>query len=220
MRRLLTTTFLIGLTTGAAQASQVYFNDFDGGLGLGGAGAIVGAQGYDGVNGIAGSFWFNDTRSLASTFSLSGLGAHDWLTLSFDIAFIDSWDGAIGRIFGDDFLNIVVDGATRLITTNFGGLGGELSDGVYGFFGFTAKYDDEAYRYSATLRHSASTADFSIFADGRKWQAGADESWAIDNLSVTIGSDIVATPLPASAATLLAGVGLLAGAGRRRRRTR
>ena len=147
MLRILTTSSLLCLMAPAASATTVFFDDFEGPTSVTGAGGIESAQGYSGVNGIAGSFWRNDTKSLATTLSLSNLAPHTLMTLEFDIAFIDSWDGAIGRIYGDDFFNIVVDGVTQLITTNFGGLGNELSDGVYGYFGFTQKYDDEAYRH-------------------------------------------------------------------------
>lgn len=206
----------LAVSAGHADAAQVYFNDFEHGTGLGGAGEIVDVQGYDGVNGISGSFWFNDTKvpspvgtqTIPSTLELAGLGAHNILTLSFDIAFIDSWDGVIGRVFGDDYFNIVLDDLTVLQTTNFGGLADELSDGVYGFFGFTERYDDEAYRYSAIVPHIGSTASFSFFADGRKWQAGADESWAIDNLSISTGWAPV--PAPASLLLLASGLGFIA----------
>ena len=224
MRRLLTTTILFGLVGTATQAAQVYFNDFDGGIGLGGSGAIVDAQGYDGVNGISGSFWHLATEKYRgieeSTLSLSGLGAHDHLTISFDIAFIDSWDGLRTRErHGEDYFNIVIDGVTRLVTTNFGGLGGELTDMALGFYGFTERYDDEAYRYSATFRHSSDTAAFSFFADGAGWQGKMDESWAIDNLSITTGSsDLVSAPVPAALPLMLAGLGALGFAGMRRRK--
>lgn len=218
MKRVLTIAAMLGITASAAGAAPVYFDDFEGLSAVGGAGGVESAQGYDGVNGIAGSFWRNDTKSLATTLSLSGLAAHSLMTLEFDIAFIDSWDGAIGRIYGDDFFNIVVDGVTQLITTNFGGLGNELSDGVYGFFGFREKYDDEAYRLSTTFAHSGDTADISFFANGKKWQAGLDESWAIDNLTVSTNADLSAVPLPGALPLMLGGLGLMAfGMGRRRK---
>ncbi|MEQ9038156.1 MAG: hypothetical protein RIE24_07370 [Silicimonas sp.] len=218
MKRVLTIAAMLGITASAVGAAPVYFDDFEGLSAVGGAGGVESAQGYDGVNGIAGSFWRNDTKSLATTLSLSGLAAHSLMTLEFDIAFIDSWDGAIGRIYGDDFFNIVVDGVTQLITTNFGGLGNELSDGVYGFFGFREKYDDEAYRLSTTFAHSGDTADISFFANGKKWQAGLDESWAIDNLTVSTNADLSAVPLPGALPLMLGGLGLMAfGMGRRRK---
>ena len=223
MRRLLTTTVLMSFAATAAQAKLVYFNDFEGGIGLDGVGAIVDTEGYDGVNGISGAFWHNVTEKYRgfseSTLSLAGIGAHDFLTISFDIAFIDSWDGDIGRErYGDDFFNIVIDGMTKLVTTNFGGIGDELSDEAVGFYGFNDRYDDEAYSYSATFAHTSDSAIFSFFADGAGWQGKMDESWAIDNLSITAGSDAVATvPVPAALPLMLAGLGALGWAGRRRR---
>lgn len=219
MQRILTTAAVLGFMASAATATTVFYDDFEGASGLAGAGGIESAQGYHGVNGIDGSFWRNDTKSLATTLSLSGLARHTLMTLEFDIAFIDSWDGAIGRIYGDDFFNIMVDGVTQLITTNFGGLGDELKDGVYGYFGFTAKYDDEAYRLSTTFAHSGDSADISFFANGRKWQAGMDESWAIDNLRVSTNADVGIVPVPATLPLLAGGLGFLVfGFGRRNRK--
>lgn len=156
------------LSAAASEPRTVYFDDFEGPSAMTGAGGVEGAQGYDGVNGVAGSFWRNDSRSLATTPSLSGLGLHDGMTLEFDIAVIDSWVGAIGHIFGDDFFNIVVDSVTRLVTANFGGLGDALSHGVTGFFGFNPRYDDEARRLSTSFVHDADSAEIALFADGRR----------------------------------------------------
>ncbi|WP_347309861.1 hypothetical protein [Defluviimonas sp. SAOS-178_SWC] len=215
MRRVLAIAAALGLWASAAGAASVYFDDFEAPGAVGGAGGSVSSEGYDGVNGISGSFWRNDTKSLSTTLSLSGLKAHTLMTMEFDIAFIDSWDGAIGRIYGDDFFNVLVDGVQVLLTTNFGGLAGELTDGVYGFFGFNPKYDDEAYRVSTTFAHKGSTADFSFFANGVKWQAGMDESWAIDNLRISTNA-MAPVPLPGGLAALAGAVGLLAfGRGRK-----
>lgn len=171
------------------------------------------------MNGIAGSFWRNDSR-LATTLILSGLGPHDGMTLEFDIAFIDSWDGAIGRIFGDDFFNIVAGGVTRLVTANFGGLGDALSDGVTGFFGFNPRYDDEACRLSTSFAHDADSAEIALCAEGRRWQAGLDESWAIENLRVSVsGTSPAVVPLPDGLPLRAGGIALLVLAGWRRRRT-
>jgi len=224
MKRAFMAAFALCFAASAAEASQVYFNDFEGGIGLGGNGEIVGVEGYEGVNGITGSFWHNETEKYRgveeSTLSLTGIGAHDYLTIEFDIAFIDSWVGNIGREkYGPDFFNIVIDGVTKLVTTNFGGIGNELSDMALGFYGFTEKYDDEAYRFSASVPHFGSTAAFSFFADGAGWQGKKDESWAIDNLSITAGSgDLLATPIPAALPLMLGGLGLLGLAGMRRRK--
>jgi hypothetical protein len=216
MRRILPVAAIFAFVATGASATTVFFDDFEGPSAVTGAGGIESAQGYHGVNDIRGSFWRNDTKSLATTLNLSSLAPHSLMTLEFDIAFIDSWDGAIGRLYGDDFFNIVVDGVTQLITTNFGGLGDELRDGVYGYFGFTQKYDDEAYRLKTTFAHSADTAAFSFFANGRKWQAGMDESWAIDNLKVSTNAGLSEVPLPGSLPLMAGGLGLLfLGAGRR-----
>ncbi|OYX43218.1 MAG: hypothetical protein B7Z02_09420 [Rhodobacterales bacterium 32-67-9] len=69
---------------------------------------------------------------------------------------------------------------------------------------------------TSTFAHSGSTADIAFFANGVKWQAGMDESWAIDNLRVSINAPMAPVPLPGSLAALAGGLGFLV-AGRRRR---
>ena len=89
-----------------------------------------------------------------------------------------------------------------------------------GFSGFTDRaFDMTAEAALQNIPHTASTLTVSWFASGAGWQGGSDESWAIDNLSVSINAAPAATPEPGTLALLvtsgLTGTGLFL---RRRRR--
>ncbi len=209
MKRVFLSALALVLTSGAAaQASQVYFNDFESGSTLSGTGSIVGVQGYEGANDISGSFWRDDTKVGASDLSLSGLGSHSSLVIEFDLALIDSWDGGQDSSFGPDFFNVTVDGEEALRTSNVNPISPLLTDGVFGDFGFNSTFSDVAYRVSLVVDHILGGAEISFFADGGGYQGGIDESWAIDNLSVSTSGDPSVIPLPAGLPLLLGALGL------------
>lgn len=212
----------------AAQAAQVYFNDFEGGASLDGAGGIESVQGYEGADGFSGSFWRNDTIEGTSELKLIGLGSHTTMTIEFDLALIDSWDGGQESFCcddfqtGPDFFNILVDGNEVLKTSNFDPISDALMNGQFGDGGFNPEFGDSAYQVSLTFAHQIGKADISFFANGAGYQGGIDESWAIDNLRVSTnrenGPNVVPSPatLPLAASAL--GIGLF-GAWRRRRQS-
>ena len=219
MKRVFLSALALVLTSGAAaQASQVYFNDFESGSTLSGTGSIEGVQSYEGANDISGNFWRDDSIGGSSDLSLSGLGAHSSLVIEFDLALIDSWDGGQETSFGPDIFNVTVDGEEALRTSNFNPISPLLTDGVFGDFGFNPNFNDEAYRVSLVVEHITGGAEISFFADGGGYQGGIDESWAIDNLSVSTSGDPSVIPLPAGLPLLLGALGLT-GLTLRRRKT-
>lgn len=217
---------------GAAQAADtmVFSSDFDGPalpaqIGAGVA-AREGVQGYAGLgpsgNQFGGSFLRSPTGNTV-TLTLNGLAAHERLSLGFLFAAIDSLDGT-GNFPSGDFLNISLDGVSIFRESFANALAGQVQSYIapvgvelarrvdLGFGGPGGFYTDSAYNLGADprfqqLAHSGSTAVISFLIEGEGIQPLADESWAMDNLQVSIGS---AVPEPASVALWALGLGVLA----------
>lgn len=192
----------LGLSGAAHAATEVFFSDFESGSPvLGGSGATTGVQGYSAYPAyFSGDFWRNTTFN-ASSLSLSGLAAHTELTLSFSIAVLDSWDGVVNASYAPDYFNIEIDGVEYLqnafndASTFSGGTTTDVTGSFAG--GFNGAYNDYGYTIDLTIAHTGDTADVLFFADGSGFQAGNDESWAIDNLRVTTDAiSAVPGPLP------------------------
>jgi len=162
---------------------------------------------------------------------------HTAAELDFLLAIIDSWDGDDTQ-FGPDFFNVTVDGTSIFSNTFsfFGAQGYVPPPGVrltplpYGpLAGSTGQNfldADSAYNMGLdptfSFAHTGSTLTIQWFASsvggsGQGWQGGADESWAIENLSVTVNAQPI--PEPASLALFESGaLGMIAAARRRRLR--
>ncbi|CAK0764898.1 serralysin [Gammaproteobacteria bacterium] len=182
--------------------TNVYRNNFDGAEvfgsgvtgGISGYASIEGVQGYS-ANGFSGNLLRNDSYgnpASATTLTLTNLPTHQSVDLNFLLAFIDSWDSTNGTVT-PDYFNVTVDGVSVLqITANnasgnvvYGGTQlGELSD--RGWNGWGDRAFDMSNESSLTVPHTASTLSVQLFASGGGWQAGWDESWGIDNLSVSV----------------------------------
>lgn len=224
------------LFCGAASATVVFSTDFSSGTApaeITGAGIVESVDGYAGINGFADNYLRNKSILNAtgdkaeSTFlSLSGLAAHSLLTVTFDLALIDSWDGVDGAP-APDFFNLVIDG-TEVFEISVAPASGTqevipatATDRVSGNFAGTDGFFfdvDNAFFVTITLSHSASDLLLDFFADGAGWQGGDDESWAIDNLTVSIDGAAAAVPLPAALPLMLSGLGVFGFAQKRRRR--
>jgi hypothetical protein len=192
-----------------ARAVTVYSNDFESGsLGaeFSGAGSIQPSAGLSAF-GFGSQHLRNDTQS-ATTLTLLGMAAHVTVTLGFDLAMWDSID------IGDHF--VITAGDSALYdSTDFGnyypiemishGPGTAISDPFidhwYPNYGYGAQRDS-ARSVSYTFPHNSSSLVISWqYPDS---QTGWDESFGIDNLTVSM--DVVPEP----AACLLACFGTLA----------
>ena len=180
-----------------AQATLLYFNDFE---------DIVGAEGSSGKTdvtpsarprGFLGQFG-NDTVTL----TLGNLSAHTQATVSFDLFILRSWDGN-NQIHGPDVWQLKVDESQTLLHTTFANAPLDLEDFRQAYpddypgsdyppytgsteiktLGYTDA-PDCVYHLSFTFAHNDSTLrlDFS----GHGLQGIQDESWGLDNVNVTI----------------------------------
>lgn len=160
-----------------------------------------------------------------TTLTLTGIGAHTFISLDFLFAALDSWDGTSGG-FSPDFFNVAVNGTTIYSRTfdNFvpsdqsHGNVGQLTYGTNRFNAGGPVWPDAAYNMGAVaafqnIAHTSSTLTVDWWASGGGYTGGTDESWAIDNLSVS--ANVI--PEPQTYALLLAGLGLLGFAAHRRR---
>ena len=182
-----------------------------------GGGFFAGSESLPGF----GSQYLRNSTTGTTSFSASGLGAHSDLHLSFDVAFIDSWDSFGGNCCGPDILSMNIDNVAPLALTwnGGGGFGPNFGPGTVVGIGQLAVsgWYDAVVHYDFIIPHSSSTFQFNISAGGFGWQGGDDESWGFDNLSLSATPAGRGVPEPASWALMITGFGL-AGAALRRRR--
>lgn len=203
---------------------------------FGGAAALEGVQGFadlgTGPNVFGGNLLRNQSGDNyggglppeSTTLTLTGLPPHTSISLGFLLAIIDSWDGSVCPE-GPDLFNVTVDGFV-IFSEAFenGGCGLQTyapPEGVelarHTDLGFTPVGPNNYYRDSAydmgldpafnNIPHTADTLTIEWFSSGDKWQGGADESWAIDNVQVIIPPPLVksitwASPNPSSASSV------------------
>ncbi|MEN1678160.1 MAG: hypothetical protein AAGJ46_01095 [Planctomycetota bacterium] len=196
----------------ASLAVEVFFTDFETGLPLEistpGA-SIQQTQGYAGIanpsNPLStfgsGFLRYDSTGIENTTLTLTELPTHDVVSIGMLLAVIDSWDNTEvleisldGRVLFSNQWQLALGDSSSYIPP----LGGLLSSGSnLGFNGSVSHVRDRAYDLSldsafTDIPHSGSTLilDFTIESAtagpaAQNWQGGLDESWAIDNLSVS-----------------------------------
>ena len=216
------------VTATIAAPTVVFQTDFDGLLPTEispGTATLTGVQGYAGLGPAGNQFGGNFLRSETGNtvrLQLKNLPSHNTISLEFLFAAIDSLDGT-GTFPAGDFFKIVFDGAT-LFSESFANAtlsqiqsyvppaGVELARHVnLGFSGPGSFYTDSAYNLGAdplfsNFAHSASSATIEFFIFGPGNQDINDESWAMDNLRVSVLTNGNTIPEPGSLALL--GVGL------------
>jgi hypothetical protein len=219
------------LTTSHAGAVSVFFSDFDGTLAPEinpGSATLTGVQGYAGLGASGNQFGGSFLRTIPAntiTLTLSNLPQHDSLSLAFLFAAIDSLDGT-GTFPSGDFFVVSIDGVTIFNESFANALPSQIQSysppaGVtlarhqdLGFSGPGGYYTDSAYDMGAdpvfsNIPHSASSVTITFLMQGPGNQNLDDESWAIDNLRVSVNA------LPEADTIALLAAGGLALAARR-----
>lgn len=237
---LIATIFLSISTATRATPVQVFYTDFNSGVPaeITGVTTLDSVQGLAGLgpsgNTFSGMLLHNATGALGlagspTILTLTDLPEHTAIDLDFLLATLNTWDGET-----DDYFNVVVDGQTVFRETFVLGKSGQASQSyqpppgvqltprdIFNHFpnaGFGNTYGDGAYNMAADPRfdsipHTASTLTIMFFADGPGWEGGTNESWAIDNLRVTVHNNEV-VPEPSGGLLMIAA---LAGLMRKRR---
>ena len=220
----------ICVASAAASATTIYTADFQSNIGAEWSTNFGGGLALDNVpadlsrrflgrnDGAATLGFSNDIVKL----SLGSLGAHNKVTVSFDVYVINSWDGngPLGNfccgpdLFGVSLANVTPGSASGLLTSfsnidasefpevgvtgalqsypnAFPSLPGspafsgaaEVGTLGYDFFGGGVGDDDSVYHITLTFDHTASNLALSFFGLGL--QDISDESWGLDNVSVS-----------------------------------
>lgn len=156
-----------------------------------------------------------------SSLSLTGLDAHDFVLVEFDLYLFDSWDkhytgtspsnpGTVNSAWNPDIARVSMDGAvTNDFSLEYGRnvLTDLMNDSTYsltksGEFGgaatWTGRVLDEVFHVSVLLAHTASTLNLSFTSLGGNGLN--DESFALDNVRVS-----TVVPSPSSVLLLAAG---------------
>lgn len=135
---------------------------------------------------------------------LTGLAAHTTVNVAFLLAAIDSLDGT-GSYPSGDYFHLKLDGVTifreslaNAVPSQYQSYiprpGAQLARRIdLGFSGPGTFYTDSAYDLGKEpalqgIPHTASTLTLEFVIEGQGVQSLEDESWALDNLTVSLGS--------------------------------
>ena len=222
---LLVLTTATSLTASTARADLILLEtDFESGVPptISGSGTLTGTQGYSAL-GFGNSF-LRSTAGLGTTngitLTFTDLPSHTSVDLAFFLAIIDSWDGVGDNSNGPDRFAVAIDG-TILFSHVFENSGSGTQDYVppasatlarhvhLGFSSANNFFRDSAYDLGqdvvfSEILHTSSNLTINWFRPDGK--GTSDESWAIDNIAVSLGG-VSAVPEPSSFVLLwLAGV--------------
>ncbi|MBI1176107.1 DUF5060 domain-containing protein [bacterium] len=162
--------------------------------GFSNGGSVISSQGYSDHGFGSYLLWSVAANTPAPTLTLHNLPEHTSVQITFDLALIDSWDGTDPN-WGPDYFNVQVAGNTEFSSTFStwsvsSAPGTTLLMSQPAALGFNADFMDTAYRITITVPHSAASVVIAWFANGAGWTGGdfqwPDESWAIDNINVTL----------------------------------
>ncbi|MCA9010383.1 MAG: FG-GAP repeat protein [Planctomycetaceae bacterium] len=200
-----------------------FSTDFESGIPaeISGPGFIRGSEGYNTGNFLQNTAV---PQLSSTVLKLTNLPEHTSVSLDFLLAIINSWDGADGEaspdffnasvdgrtLFSEAFDNFVLSsqtylppdgvlltpriGATASFSPNgFANLGLDTGLGQEEFWG-DALYAMGNEPTFNLIPHTSSTLTVEWYANGAGYQGGSNESWAIDNLSVTLGGVKLAKP--------------------------
>jgi hypothetical protein len=224
------TALALGLS-GPAVADVVYSHDFQSAVGAEWShDAIASAPNPDYMGGrlFLGEFGEDDSVSLA----LGGLSSHTVARLSFDLYLIRSWDG-LATDYGADIFSVGLVGGGSLFQASFSNghpagqsYGGSGLSGVFpSFTGASEAYSlgywfddgirgtheamDAVYHLDILFAHDDS--NIGLLFQGLGLQGIEDESWGLDNVSLSLYDNVRLVPEPNTGALMLFGVfGLVA----------
>lgn len=205
----------LALAPAPAPAAPYWSTDFESGVPaeFSAPGAHLDAvQGWAGLgapgNQFGGSFLrYSDLALYDTRLVLRGLPAHDHVSVGFLLALIDSWDGTeLFRVHVDGTLRFehwfqLASGDTSDYPPPPGALlsmGRELGYSLGAWYARDRAYDLGADPAFQNIPHTADslvvTWSLGAVSGGaaQQWQAGSDESWAIDNVRVFLGATTAA----------------------------
>jgi hypothetical protein len=197
----------VGAAATRGSSTQLILVDFESGIPSSiapGTAGLTGVQGYAGLGPTGNTFGGSFLRGGANvpvTLTLQNLPPHTELELGFLLAIIDSWDGS-GAFPGGDNFEVKLDGQTIFFESFANALPSQIQTyapppGVQlarrvdlafiaGGFHTDSAYDLGADPLFARIPHSADTATITFAMRADSDQGISDESWAIDNLRVSI----------------------------------
>ncbi|HOB94115.1 MAG TPA: PEP-CTERM sorting domain-containing protein [Aquabacterium sp.] len=214
----------------AAQAAPItlFSDNFDGAqttaAGVTAAWSGITTTGSGGAMvGFSGNFLWNKSMRQASTLTLGGLSGYSNINVAFRLAFVDSWDGTTGSP-APDYFNVSIDGDGVLQLTCNNASGAFCDNGpgtnASAFANvFNSGWAELTRDVAVSRALTGASASITFTAAGAGWQAGDDESWAIDNVVVTGEARTPTGNVPEPGALALVGIAL-AGLALTRRRAR